>query len=54
MDSIKKGTINVDEGVGGTQKSNKYNGGDGGSGSISIGYISTGTYVEYVESTSTE
>lgn len=30
------------------------NGGTGGNGTISIGSIATGTYVEYVETTETE
>ena len=46
-----KGTIIANGGIGGVAS---YNGGTGGSGSISIGNISTGTYVEYVEVNSTE
>lgn len=53
-ENFDKGTITVTGGVGG-HDSRKYanSGGDGGLGTISIGNISSGTYVEYVETDAT-
>lgn len=48
-ETIIKGNITANGGIGGNITN--YVGGNGGSGSVSIGNISTGTYVEYVEPT---
>lgn len=52
----EKGTVTAAGGTGGIGASSSlgYNGGAGGNGTISIGSIATGTYVEYVETTTTE